>query len=105
MTFTPGPSNKRSIDLSAVIAYVHFMFEDTSSVECGLGLPRIAYSQIGVLELMILTPGASKIRTVDMFAMTEYDHSVLGDTSRAGCGHLLPRTAYSQIGSLNWRFP
>jgi len=37
--------------LSVVIVWVHFAFEGTSSVGCGLELPRIAHSQNGALEL------------------------------------------------------
>ena len=47
--FTPGPSEIPTMGMSTVTAYVHFVFEDTSRVGCGLGLPCLAYSQNGTM--------------------------------------------------------
>jgi hypothetical protein len=47
---TPGPSDIPTMGMSTMTAYVLFMFEDTSRVGCGPGLPRIAHSQKWDLE-------------------------------------------------------
>ena len=54
------------------------------------------------------TPGASKIRSMDLSVLTAYAHFVFEDTSRAGCGLLLPRIAFSQkmpSRRQRWDFP
>ena len=40
MIFTPGASDIRTVDMSTLIAYTHFVFANTSSVEYDGGLPR-----------------------------------------------------------------
>ena len=42
-----GASEVPTMGMSTVTTYAHFVHEATSSVGCGLGLPRIVYSQIG----------------------------------------------------------
>jgi hypothetical protein len=49
----PGVSEKRSVVVYIVTAYAYFVFEVTSSVGCGLGLPRIVYSQNGATDSAI----------------------------------------------------
>ena len=101
---TTGASEIPTMGMSAVVAYDHFVFEYTSRAGCGLLLPRIAYSQNGDLQIAISAPGASKIHTMCMSSVDAYDHFVFENTSRAGCGLLLPRIAYSQIGTSKWRY-
>jgi len=89
--FTPGPSEIPTIDMPTVTAYAHFMFENTSSVGCGPGLPRIAYSQNGTSNRRCSPPGPSEIPTIDIPTVTAYVHFVFEKTSCVGCGPGLPR--------------
>ena len=59
--FTPGASKIRNIQAYTVTAHARSMFEDASSVGCGLGLPRIAYLAKWNFHYATFTPGASKI--------------------------------------------
>ena len=47
----PGPSDIPTRDMSSVVAYVLFVFENTRRAGCGLGLPRIAHLCIQALKL------------------------------------------------------
>ena len=57
--FTPGPSEIPTMGMSALTAYVFFMFEDTSKGGCGTGLPRIAHLQKWDLKPASTPPGPS----------------------------------------------
>ena len=91
------------MDLSAVTAYAHFVFEDTSSVGCGLELPCIAYSK-----------NRPRIGDIHPLGPPRFDRHVRRErvrslhieyTSSDGCALGLPRIAYSQNGTSDRRCP
>ena len=84
--------------MSTVTMYVQLMFENTSCVQCGGGKLRIAHSRKWDPRTGDFTPGASKIRTIDISIVTARVHLLFENTSCVGCGGGAPCIVYLQ----NW---
>jgi len=100
---TPGHSDIPTMDMSALNAYVHFVFEYTSKIVCDQGTTSYSIFAKWDLESAIFIPRPSKVPPTGISNATAHAHFVFGDSSIAGCDLLLLRIAHSQNGTSNRR--